>query len=66
MNDIEKPAHNSTDRPRLAGGIFLLIGPIVGVIGGLFARQPSLGMVAGLGGGAVLATIVWLADRKRG
>ena len=52
--------------PRLAGGFFIAAGMLGGAIIGLVYRQPSLGMVLGLGLGTVVALIIWLIDRKRG
>ncbi len=51
--------------PRLAGGIFIAFGLLLGAIGGVVMDQPSAGMVIGLGIGAAIALIVWLFDRKR-
>jgi hypothetical protein len=53
-------------QPRLAGGIFIALGLLVGAIAGVVMDQPSAGMVIGLGAGAAIAVIVWLFDRKRG
>jgi hypothetical protein len=52
-------------QPRLAGGIFIALGLLVGAIGGVAMDQPSAGMVTGLGVGAAIAVAVWLLDRKR-
>jgi hypothetical protein len=52
-------------QPRLAGGIFIALGLLVGAIGGVVMNQPSAGMVIGLGFGVVIAVAVWLIDRKR-
>jgi hypothetical protein len=53
-------------RPRLAGGIFVALGLLVGAIAGIALDQPSAGMIAGFGIGVVIALIVWFFDRKRG
>ena len=53
-------------RPRLAGGIFIALGLLVGAIGGIVVNEPSAGMVTGMGIGAAIALAVWLIDRKRG
>ena len=50
---------------RLAGGIFIALGLLVGAIAGVAMDQPSAGMVIGLGIGAAIAVAVWLLDRKR-
>lgn len=52
-------------RPRLAGGIFIALGLLVGAIGGVVVNEPSLGMVTGLGVGAAIALAVWIIDRRR-
>jgi hypothetical protein len=57
-------AENS--QPRLAGGIFIALGLLLGAIAGVVMDQPSAGMVIGLGIGAAIALAVWLIDRKRG
>ncbi|MGB5076682.1 MAG: hypothetical protein WBO17_04305 [Sphingorhabdus sp.] len=57
---------NGSTPPRLAGGIFIALGLLVGAIGGVVLDQPSAGMVAGMAAGAVIAVLVWLFDRRRG
>ncbi len=52
-------------RPRLAGGIFVALGLLLGAMGGIVLGQPSLGMVAGLGIGSAIALVIWFVDRKR-
>ncbi|WP_414900627.1 hypothetical protein ACMT1E_12450 [Sphingomonas flavalba] len=48
-----------------AAGIALAILPLVGTfIGGLY-RQPSLGLVIGVGAGTLIAVVFWLLDRRR-
>lgn len=54
------------NRPRLAGGIFVALGLLIGAIVGIAMNQPSAGMIAGFGIGAAIALIIWLFDRKRG
>jgi hypothetical protein len=53
-------------QPRLAGGIFIALGLLIGAIAGIALDQPSAGMVTGFGIGAVVALAIWLFDRKRG
>jgi hypothetical protein len=52
-------------RPRLAGGIFVALGLLLGAIGGIALGQPSLGMVTGFGAGSAIALVIWLLDSKR-
>jgi hypothetical protein len=60
MSDTEN------SRPRLAGGIFVALGLLVGAIVGIAFNQPSAGMVTGFGVGAAIALAIWLIDSKRG
>jgi hypothetical protein len=53
-------------RPRLAGGIFVALGLLIGAIGGIALNQPSAGMIAGFGVGALIALAIWFFDSKRG
>lgn len=53
-------------QPRLAGGIFIALGLLVGAIAGVVMDQPSAGMIIGMASGAAIAVLVWLLDRKRG
>ncbi|WP_294389796.1 hypothetical protein [uncultured Sphingomonas sp.] len=53
-------------RPQpMAGGAFLALAIIVGVVIGAALGQPSIGFLAGVGAGAAIALILWLADRLR-
>ncbi len=52
-------------RPRLAGGIFIALGLLVGTIFGLFYGQSSVGMIAGLAVGSAIALFIWFIDRRR-
>ncbi len=47
----------------LAGGCLLALAILAGAIAGVVYRQPSLGLLAGLGAGLVLIALVWLLDR---
>jgi hypothetical protein len=53
------------DRPRLAGGIFIALGLLVGAIVGVAIDQPSAGMITGFAIGAGIALTVWLVDRRK-
>jgi hypothetical protein len=44
-------------------GVFLMIGPLVGLAVGLAVGQPPAGTVIGLGAGALLALFLRLRDR---
>lgn len=57
---------NENSQPRLAGGIFVALGLLLGAIAGIALDQPSAGMVIGFGVGAAIAALIWLFDRKRG
>ena len=46
-----------------AGGALLAASILLGVVGGILARQPSLGFLAGLAIGLLLLGAVWLLDR---
>lgn len=59
-------SETENSRPRLAGGIFVALGLLVGAIVGIALNQPSAGMIAGFGIGTAIAMIIWLFDRKRG
>ncbi len=53
-------------RSPAAGGIFLFLGPVIGAVYGAARGEPVLWMMAGFGGGAVLATLIWIIDRRKG
>lgn len=59
-------SESQNNPPRLAGGIFIALGLLIGAIAGVALRQPSAGMVIGLASGTALALAVWIFDRKRG
>jgi hypothetical protein len=50
---------------RSAGGIVLAVAIGVGAITGIVFRQPSAGLVTGIGVGALIAIVLWLMDRRR-
>ena len=51
--------------PRLAGGIFIALGLLIGAITGVAMDQPSAGAVIGMAIGIVIAVAIWVMDRKR-
>ena len=46
-----------------AGGFPIAAGAILGTIGGLVARQPTIGFLTGLGAGVAIAIVIWLRGR---
>ena len=48
-----------------AGGIFLFLGPVIGVLYGIGRGDPILWMLYGFGAGVVLAMMIWLIDRRK-
>lgn len=48
----------------VAGGVLLALSLLVGAVTGLVYRQPSIGLVAGLGVGLLLLALVWLLNRR--
>jgi hypothetical protein len=59
MKDTEPKKAN------MAGGIFMAIGMLGGAIVGIFAGQPSAGMIIGLALGGAVALYVWYLDRSK-
>ena len=53
------------NQPRLAGGIFIAFGLLIGAIVGVAVDQPSAGTVIGMAIGTVIAVVIWIMDRKR-
>ena len=47
-----------------AGGFLIAAGVIVGTIAGSIANQPSIGFLAGLATGILIAVLLWLKDRR--
>ena len=54
-----------TNRTPMAGGAFLALGIVVGVLGGGLLGQPSIGFLVGLAVGVALVALVWVRDRRR-
>jgi hypothetical protein len=48
-----------------AGGALLALSILAGVGIGVYARQPSIGFLAGTGAGLLMLLLIWLRDRKR-
>ena len=49
----------------IGGGIFIALGPIIGLGLGWLLDEPSIGLLVGLAGGIVLATLIWLSTRTK-
>ncbi len=58
-------SETQNNQPRLAGGIFVALGLLIGAILGVAFDQPSAGLVIGMAIGSVIAVAVWWFDRKR-
>lgn len=56
---------NSHPNTPMAGGCFLSLAIMLGVVIGFTQGQASLGFVIGLGVGLIIAVGVWLRDRAR-
>lgn len=46
------------------GGLLLALAILIGAAIGLYMRQPTIGLFAGLGTGLVLLVLTWLLDRR--
>lgn len=54
------------DQPRLAGGLFIALGALLGAIGGgIYSRLPFQGFLIGVSIGIAIAIAIWLYDRAR-
>jgi hypothetical protein len=53
------------NQPRLAGGIFIAFGLLIGAIIGVALDQPSAGAVIGMAIGSFIAVVIWVLDSKR-
>lgn len=64
MNEIGKPVPPRHPSKGVAGGFFIFVGLIIGSTIGIIYEQPSIGMVSGMASGGIVATIIWLLDRR--
>lgn len=48
-----------------AGGFIIAASIIAGTVAGVIVNQPSIGVLAGVGAGVLLALLFWLVERKR-
>ena len=62
---VYRAAMNKRARDSRAGGSILAIAILAGTVGGMIVGQPSIGVLAGIGAGALLALLFWLNDRRR-
>ncbi len=46
------------------GGVWIALGAIGGSVAGLYAGQPSLGLLAGLAVGGAIAALMWVRSRR--
>lgn len=60
--------HNQKNNspPSMAGGFFIALFTIIGVVGGGLMGQPSIGLLIGIAVGLIAALGVWLNDRAKG
>ena len=49
----------------VAGGVWIFLGVVIGIVAGWAVGQASLGLVAGLAVGVALASIVTIRDLRR-
>ena len=62
QSKLPSPRHPSKG---MAGGFFIFVGLIIGSIIGIIYDQPSIGMVSGMASGGIIATVIWLLDRRK-
>jgi uncharacterized membrane protein len=51
-------------RPAQAAGFILAISIMAGAVAGAIVGQPSIGFLAGLAAGLLIAVLFWLNDRR--
>ena len=59
-----EPNDENGRKQPIAGGIFIPLGLLAGIVIGISTGQISLGMVLGFAAGVVLAIAIWLFDRR--
>jgi len=52
-------------RSTQAAGFILAISIMAGALGGAIVGQPSIGFLAGLAAGVLIAILFWLNERRR-
>lgn len=55
----------SSPPPQRAAGAFIALSVVAGMLIGVMAHQPTIGILGGTAAGVVVALILWLQDRKR-
>ncbi len=66
QNDTSKSPARGEDRPPVrGGGVFMALGTLAGTIIGGLMGQPSIGFLAGLGGGFALHGALWYMDSRK-
>jgi uncharacterized membrane protein (UPF0136 family) len=65
MNSPEPKPLPPEDKPRMAGGIFIFLGLLIGAIAGVYFNEASIGMMSGFAIGSAIAIAVWLMDRSK-
>jgi len=53
------------ERQSAAGGAFIAISILIGAIAGGVTGQPTIGVLAGIAVGTVVAVLIWRRDRSR-
>ena len=55
----------SSPPPQRAAGAFIALSVVAGMLIGVMAHQPTIGILGGTAAGVAAALILWLQDRKR-
>jgi len=64
MTDQIDPDRNGKSKPARAGGFFIMLAMIIGIVVGIATGQISAGMIGGLTVGAGIAALIWLFERR--